>query len=615
VFYSCEKTPTDESVKLSSVAGLVEKGPFISGSSVSIYELDNNLNGVGRVFETKTDNEGAFLITTSTSLVSQYVKLSVSGFYFNEYTGKLSDAPIVLESLADISQSDKAKININILTHLEATRVLKLVSGGMNFQDAKQQAQKELLNAFLITEETVIPEQTSITDNDISANILIAISSILLNGRSDAQFSEFMSEIRNDLSDGAISNEIKTKIAKSSLGLNYTQIKEHIKKRYAELGKTVEIGAFELFIDGDGDGQIGDPYDEIPSDIMTKDSFSLTERDAYSVLAAAFASMYSFVQNLYLFDGVYTNSVGVENSTLELQTVYAHNLNPNMNIINELWMTSYQAVNRLNQLIYSLEKSEKDWATKYVDYARVYRAYIYLNMINLWGDVPLVIVPPSVDNLYFSRTPQSETLSFIISELENVYPNLPEKSLLPGCSKYFAKSIQARAYLHGTDYSLALNIVTDIIRSGKYILNDDLNAIYAGNTVESIFELPNHQEFSTIWYRNLIQKGAYAPVSQYAEILLTAAEANYRTGNAEQALTYLNQIKKRNGLENISSVTEEDLLNAWQNELKNEGLYFFTLKRFGKATQILNVPEYKLLLPIPYQEIVVNPNMTQNPGW
>ncbi|MDR1683487.1 MAG: RagB/SusD family nutrient uptake outer membrane protein [Candidatus Symbiothrix sp.] len=49
--------------------------------------------------------------------------------------------------------------------------------------------------------------------------------------------------------------------------------------------------------------------------------------------------------------------------------------------------------------------------------------------------------------------------------------------------------------------------------------------------------------------------------------------------------------------------------------MQNEGLWFFTLKRFGKATQILNIPEYKLLLPIPQREVQLNTNMTQNPGW
>jgi hypothetical protein len=497
---------------------------------------------------------------------------------------------------------------------LEASRVLKLVSDGTSFQDAKQQAQRELLNAFLITGKALKPEEVSITDNNTFADILLAVSSILLNGRSDAQFSEFMSEIRNDLVDGIISDEIKAKIAKSSLGLNYTQIREHIKNRYAELGKTVEIGAFELFIDGDGDGEIGEPYEEDPPTFIEEKYFT-TEEHAKNALTAAFASMYSFAQNLYLFDAVYTNSIALENSApIELKAVYDHSLNPGMSIINELWMTAYRAVSRMNQLIYYLDKPEEDWAAKYADYARTYRAYLYLNMISLWGDVPLITGVPSVDNIYVSRTPQSEISDFIISELDAVYPRLPDEAFSPECTKPFAGSIQARAYLFGTDYNLVLKSVADIINSGKYALNDNLNAVYAGNTAESIFELPNKEE-SNIWYRKWIQKGNYMPVCRYAEILLTAAEAGYRTGNAEQALAFFNKVRQRSGLESISSITEETLLNAWQTELKNEGLYFFTLKRLGKAAQTLDIPEYKLLLPIPEREIALNQNMKQNPGW
>lgn len=607
VFYSCEKdTPTDENVKQKNVVGLVEKGPFISGSSVNIYELDNHLNGTGRVFEAKTDDEGAFSINTSTSRGLQYIKLSVNGFYFNEFTGKLSDAPIVLEALADVSQTESANINVNVLTHLEASRVLKLVSSGISFQDAKQQAQRELLDAFLITNKSLKPEEISITDNNTYANILLAVSSILLNGRSDAQFSEFMSEIRDDLVDGAISAEMKPKIVQSSLGLNHTQIKEHIKNRYAELGKTVEIGAFELFIDGNGDGQIGDFYEEDTPAIIVEE-YLLSEENAKSVLTETLASIYSFAQNQYLFDAIYSNSIVINNfDSYELQAIYNHDINPNANIINELWKTAYQSINRINQLIYLLRKSEKDWAARYVDYARTYRAYLYLNMINLWGDIPLIIVSPSSINevIDFSRISQSEVLDFIISELNNTYSHLPDEVPFPECTKYFAQSILARAYLHRADYNLALQCVADIVNSGKYTLN-----------AESIFELPNENNYSGVWYRKWIQKGDYMPVYRYVETLLTAAEAAYRTGNTAQSLAFLNQIRQRIGLENISSITEEILLNAWQTELKNEGLHFFTVKRLGKAVQILNIPEYKLLLPIPDREITLNPKMTQNPGW
>jgi hypothetical protein len=46
-----------------------------------------------------------------------------------------------------------------------------------------------------------------------------------------------------------------------------------------------------------------------------------------------------------------------------------------------------------------------------------------------------------------------------------------------------------------------------------------------------------------------------------------------------------------------------------------ESLYFFALKRFGKAEQTLDIESFRLLLPIPAGEVNRNPNMTQNVGY
>ncbi len=620
-FISCSSD--DDSlgnVSIDSVKGLVEKGPFVSGSSVSIYELDNNLNATGRVFEAKTDNKGAFSINTSTSLVSKYVKLSVNGFYFNEYTGRLSDAPISLEAISSIDNVDKANVNVNILTHLEMPRVMNLVSSGKNFKEAKQQAQKELLNAFLITNQPITPEETSITANNTSANILIAISSILLNERSDAQFTEFMSSLRNDLSDGTITQDTKNKIAKSSLGLSYTNIKENIKKRYEELGETVEVGNFEFFIDGDGDGQIGDTYEETkPNDVITEENIFQSEQAVKQFYTASVAQLYTFIQNQYLFDGIYTNTVSNDNLNryYELKSIYAHNITSYMALPSDLWSSSYKAIRYDNVLIEKSSETNLDWFKKYQYYSRTYRAYKYLNMVALWGDIPLVISSNIMDNPYFARTSQKEVLTFVINELESTYQYLPESSSQIECSKYFAKAIQVRAFLQNKEYNRALEAANIIINSGKFSLSSDINSIYTGNNKENIFELPNSDDYSSIPYRDLIKKGNNIAVCRYSEILLMAAEASLKLGNANQAIVYLNQVRERNGRTpiNSSSNIEDSLLNEWKEDFKNEGAYFYALKRFDKAKQVLGISENKLLLPIPISEMNANPKMTQNPGY
>jgi hypothetical protein len=622
-FISCRNDDSQESANISGIKGLVQKGPFVSGSSVSIYELDNNLNATGRVFEAKTDNEGAFSVTTSTSLVSKYVKLSVTGFYFNEYTGRLSDAPVSLEAISSIDNVNNANINVNILTHLEMPRVINLVSSGKSFQEAKQQAQKELLNSFLITNQSIKPEEASITANNTSANILIAISSILLNERSDAQFTEFMSTLRNDLSDGTITQDTKNEIARSSFELSYSNIKNNIKKRYEELGKTVEVGNFELFIDGNGDGQIGDAYDEIihyrPDPIMPNDAFT-SEQAVREFCAASVSQLYTFIQNQYLFDGVYTNTVSSDdlNHYYELKSIYEHNLTSYMALPMDLWSSTYKAIRYDNLLIEKSGETNLDWFKKYQYYSRTFRAYKYLNMITLWGDVPLVISLNNIDGSYsFVRTPQKEVLDFVINELESVYQNLPESSSQFECSKYFSKAIQARAFLQNKEYNRALEAANIIINSGKYSLSNDINSIYAGNNKENIFELPNSDDYSSIPYRDLIKKGDNIAVCRYSEILLIASEANLKLGNANQAIIYLNQVRNRNGRASIdnSSNIEDALINEWKEDLKNEGLYFYALKRFDKAKQVLGISGNKLLLPIPISEMNANPKITQNPGY
>lgn len=96
----------------------------------------------------------------------------------------------------------------------------------------------------------------------------------------------------------------------------------------------------------------------------------------------------------------------------------------------------------------------------------------------------------------------------------------------------------------------------------------------------------------------------------YAEVLLMVAEANIGLGNTNQALKYLNQVRKRNGGDQIdgSSDVQVPLLDEWKKDLGNEGLYFSVLKRMDKAKEVLNIEDYKLLFPIPQRELDISPN-------
>ncbi|WP_302607563.1 RagB/SusD family nutrient uptake outer membrane protein [uncultured Bacteroides sp.] len=162
--------------------------------------------------------------------------------------------------------------------------------------------------------------------------------------------------------------------------------------------------------------------------------------------------------------------------------------------------------------------------------------------------------------------------------------------------------------------------------------------------------------FQSLQYTNL-------RVMRYAEVLLMAAEAHVMGGgSADKAVKYINEIRTRAKLAPLSSVTLDDVKKEKRLELCLESVRFQDLVRWGDAKAVLGeqgkfIPAYgyfpkidpstgevmkdaqgnpifefklepentknsvygfqdkHMLLPIPYTELNVNPNIKQNTGW
>jgi len=135
-----------------------------------------------------------------------------------------------------------------------------------------------------------------------------------------------------------------------------------------------------------------------------------------------------------------------------------------------------------------------------------------------------------------------------------------------------------------------------------------------------------------------VNYGTNLRVMEYDDVLLMAAEAYNRLGQDGLALPLINKVRQRAHLPALT-VTGEALFEAIKNErrleLAFEGVRFQDLVRWGDAAKVLanqwkKIPTGKggyfavsqggfkarnILLPIPEQEIKVNPLSTQNPGY
>ena len=128
---------TVHSGNFSAASGVAQKGPLVSGSTVTAQELDPMLAATGSKFTYKTSNLGTF--SPSQAFAHQYVGLTASGFYFDEVTNQTSSGPVTLSGYCDLGAA--SVLNVNVLTTLAYQRIHTLVTTSqMSFADAQAQA-------------------------------------------------------------------------------------------------------------------------------------------------------------------------------------------------------------------------------------------------------------------------------------------------------------------------------------------------------------------------------------------------------------------------------------------------------------------------------------------
>jgi hypothetical protein len=228
---------TTTSITKAKVSGYVQKGPYLNGTSVTIYELDANLNQTGKTFNTQISNNYGSFELSNVSFASQFVELKADGYYFNEVTGSNSASPITLYALVDLT--DKSTINVNLLTHLERERVKSLIAKGAVFSDAKKQAQKELLQLFNITNDTITASETLDLSKDGEDNgILLAVSAILQGNRTEAELSELLANMISDIKQNGtfISSTSGSALINAAKTLDTTKIRINLQDKYTALG-------------------------------------------------------------------------------------------------------------------------------------------------------------------------------------------------------------------------------------------------------------------------------------------------------------------------------------------------------------------------------------------
>jgi hypothetical protein len=250
IIFSCQKDPLPELIKHEKVSGYIQKGPFINGTDITIFELDENLSPTGKNFISQvTDNRGNFEIN-NIELASPFVELKATGFYFNEVTNENSAAQITLFALSDLSGN--SNVNVNIFSNLEKNRALHLLSQGKSFNEAKQQAQSEILSLFEAGIDITNSSEVLDINKSGEGNAALLAASVIIQGYlTIGEFSELMANISADIApDGRLDNPaLGSSLMNNARLIKPAQIKANLQARYQALGVTANIPNFEVYIE------------------------------------------------------------------------------------------------------------------------------------------------------------------------------------------------------------------------------------------------------------------------------------------------------------------------------------------------------------------------------
>jgi len=305
------------------------------------------------------------------------------------------------------------------------------------------------------------------------------------------------------------------------------------------------------------------------------------------------------------------------------------------------------------------------------------RALAYFDLARTWGGVQLVTTPTTsaADQTVAKRSTLAETYAQVLRDLTQAETLLPNTTNRIRATRKTAYALHARVALYQKDYTNAAAYATRLIEDTNYALIGPYNSFFAANatvTQESVFELQyninvtNSQAYNwqpssnggvgwvtptpavatlllntavsgnrnsliltqttggvTRYFGNLYYRTAGTDpiyLIRIAELYLIRAEALAQLNDLAGATRDLNAIRSRAGLTGTTAITQANLILAIESENRLEFAFedhrWYDLIRTGRAGTILGISDpNKLLLPIPYAQLLIDPNLSQNPGY
>lgn len=248
---------------------------------------------------------------------------------------------------------------------------------------------------------------------------------------------------------------------------------------------------------------------DLPTGSLVEQKVFNNDADVAAVLAGIYSTMGSDKEQLSGTNGGISLYAGMSSDELlnyvgsanPIDYIYRSNsLYADSAATERFWTAPYRAIFSANALLEGVAKATSSRLTDSVTRqatgeAKFLRAFNYFYLVNLFGDVPLVLGTDFNETSKMDRTDKAKVYAQIIQDLQEAEEQLPEGyNFVPDkervrANRAAASALLARTYLYLERWQEAADAASKVIADANYELLPDLKQVFLKNSREAIFQL------------------------------------------------------------------------------------------------------------------------------
>lgn len=262
--------------------------------------------------------------------------------------------------------------------------------------------------------------------------------------------------------------------------------------------------------------------------LITKTVFR-DDATAISALTAIYSQMTlvnSFPYNIAMTTGFQSDELKNYATSRDLVQLYVNGLNSIDGVSPDFWQSAYNLIYQSNAVIEGCNQSgtlNEGIKKRLIAEALFIRSFWYFYLVNLYGDVPLILTTDYKQNEISSRIPVSEIYQQLINDLIQVEAELGDQYVAANSAgtstervrpnKSTVNALLARVYLYAGKYPEANATASKVIGNTTYQLSS-VTGVFLKDSPEAIWQLMMPTPAS---FRNTLEGANFILVAKPAD--------------------------------------------------------------------------------------------------